>query len=144
MICNEFWFKVKLIWKKKPFFLRDLSQKKWEGAKMPSPCTIWLSLNISAFSNLMTNQSDGWCVSKSYGGGLATASWQQLQPISFFSRSLSHRAQKLWHFWSRAFATCLAVKQFEHYLHNPHFYSLTDHKPLIYSIKPCNTKHSPC
>ena len=64
-------------------------------------------------------------------------SWQ---PISFFSRSLSPRERKYSTFDRELLATFLAVK---HYLHNPHFHILTDHKPLIYAINSINTQHSP-
>ena len=64
-------------------------------------------------------------------------SWQ---PISFFSRSLSPRERKYSTFDRELLATFLAVK---HYLHNPHFHILTDHKPLIYAINSINTQHLP-
>ena len=67
-------------------------------------------------------------------------SWQ---PISFFSRSLSPRERKYNTFDRELLATFFAVKRFKHYLHNPHFHILTDHKPLIYAINSINTQHSP-
>ena len=67
-------------------------------------------------------------------------SWQ---PISFFSRSLSPRERKYRTFDRELLATFLAVKHFKHYLHNPHFHILTNHKPLIYAMNSINTQHSP-
>ena len=65
------------------------------------------------------------------------------QPIIFFSRSLSPRERKYSLFDRELLATFLAVKHFQHHLHNPNFHVLTDHKPLIYAINSLNTQHSP-
>ena len=67
-------------------------------------------------------------------------SWQ---PISFFSRSLSPRERKYSTFDRELLATFLAVKHLKHYLHNPQFHILTDHKPLIHAINSLKTQHSP-
>ena len=64
------------------------------------------------------------------------------QPISFFSRSLSPRRRKYNIFDRELLATFLAVKHFQHHLHDPNFHILTDHKPLIYAINSLNTQHS--
>ena len=64
------------------------------------------------------------------------------QPISFFSRSLSPRERKYSTFDRELLATFLAVKHFQHHLHNPNFHILTDHKPLIYAINSLNTHHA--
>ena len=60
----------------------------------------------------------------------------------FFPRSLSPRERKYSTFDRELLATFLAVKHFQHHLHNPNFHILTDHKPLIYAINSFNTHHA--
>ena len=61
------------------------------------------------------------------------------QSIFFFSRFLSPRECKYSTFDRVFLATFLAVKHFQHHLHNPNFHILTDHKPPIYAINSLNT-----
>ena len=67
----------------------------------------------------------------------------QWQPISYFSRKLSHTERRYSTFDRELLAVYLAIKHFRHFLEGRVFSVYTDHKPLTFSLHTKSDTHSP-
>ena len=67
----------------------------------------------------------------------------QWQPISNFSRKLSHTERRYSTFDRELLAVYLAIKHFHHFVEGRVFSVYTDHKPLTFSLHTKSDTHSP-
>ena len=88
--------------------------------------------------NIMTDASD-----IAIGAVLQQYLDGQWCPLSYFSRKLSPTEQRYSTFDRELLAVYCAIRHFRHYLEAREFHVLTDHKPLIHSLKSKPDKRSP-
>jgi len=74
------------------------------------------------------------------GGVLQQWIESEWQPISFYSRKLNLTEQKYSTFGRELLAVYEAVKHFRHFVEGNIFHILTDHKPMVHSIKRTNPR----
>lgn len=65
------------------------------------------------------------------------------KPISYFSRTLTLTESRYSTFDREMLAIYLAIKHFRYFIEGRVFHILTDHKPLIYSLKTDSNRYSP-
>jgi cleavage and polyadenylation specificity factor subunit 1 len=88
--------------------------------------------------HIMTDASD-----VAVGAVLQQSVNKVCQPLAYFSKKLKPSELRYSTFDRELLAIYLAIKHFRHYVEGRPFYIVTDHKPLIYSLRINSDKYSP-
>ena len=89
-------------------------------------------------TNIMTDASD-----TAVGAVLQQFINGQWTPLSYFSKKLTPTEAKYSTFDRELLAVYLAVKHFRYFIEGRPFHIITDHKPLIYSLRTNSNRYSP-